>query len=458
MLLKQKRILVMVFSLFFAELATADDVKENIQKNHNNVSQEYVDLAPTFSPIKGDTRTISQNNYFTFIRQSILEQPEYAYSISSLTEKNMLLKYERRTRYPDLSLRVINDKVISRDVDDFSSLRKRQDDSFDLALEISQPIYSGGTINNRIKAARIQYGISEISRDYAFSELILDANKIYLTAIRSDFLYNYSSKILSQLSPYLEKVKDRVAIGISDPIELAIFSIKFNTLSSKVQRLRTERDRDVGIFEYFFKKKFINFNFPEVFVPIISMDQSESYDVKSARLQYKNSETETNLVKSEFRPQFGFSARYTNYDIDDEEKKDSDIRGGLYFSMPIFTFGRASAKISSAKAKENATKMSIGITKKEDETKENEIVNIIQSSQNTRKVLTSSFEDTKIQRKIISDRLDVISFATDSLVNSYTEELSLLETILEAEISLLHGYFMYLHQNRLLLGHLGVNP
>jgi len=126
--------------------------------------------------------------------------------------------------------------------------------------------------------------------------------------------------------------------------------------------------------------------------------------------------------------------------------------------MPIFTFGRATAKISSARAKENATKMSIGITKKEDETKENEIVNIIQSSQNTRKVLSSSFEDTKIQRKIISDRLDVISFATDSLVNSYTEELSLLETILEAEISLLHGYFMYLHQNRLLLGHLGVNP
>ena len=31
--------------------------------------------------------------------------------------------------------------------------------------------------------------------------------------------------------------------------------------------------------------------------------------------------------------------------------------------MPLFTFGRASAKISSAKAKENATRMSIGIEK-----------------------------------------------------------------------------------------------
>ena len=264
--------------------------------------------------------------------------------------------------------------------------------------------------------------------------------------------------MLEELSPYLEKVKERVSIGISDPIELAIFSIKFNTFSSKVQRLKTERNRDVGIFEYFFKNQFVNYNFPEVFIPNLSLNNKESYDVKAARLRYKNSETETNLVKGEYRPQFGFNARFTSYDVDDDEKKDKDIRGGLYFSMPIYTFGRASAKISSAKAKENATKMSIGIEKKNDETKENEIVNIIKSSQNTRKELSSSFADTKVQRKIVNDRLDVISFSTDALVNSYTEELNLLENILETETSLLHGYFMYLHQNRLLLGHLGVKP
>ena len=37
------------------------------------------------------------------------------------------------------------------------------------------------------------------------------------------FYLNYSSRILGELSPYLEKVKERVSIGISDPIELAIF-------------------------------------------------------------------------------------------------------------------------------------------------------------------------------------------------------------------------------------------
>ena len=76
-------------------------------------------------------------------------------------------------------------------MDDFTSIRKRQDDSFDLSLEISQPIYVGGTISNRIKGARIQYSLSKTARDDAFSNLILDANRIYLQAVRSDFLYNY---------------------------------------------------------------------------------------------------------------------------------------------------------------------------------------------------------------------------------------------------------------------------
>ncbi len=456
MSLKYKYLWILGIILFFFQAiiissVRADFASDGIEKN--NVSSRL-----TFSSLRDEIINTVQSDYYDFLRISIVEQPEYSYSISTVTEKNMLLKYEKRQRFPDLSLRVINDKIISRDVDDLTSIRKRQDDSFDIAVELSQPIYAGGTISNRIKMARIDYSISETARDDSFSKLILDANSIYLQAVKSDFLYNYSSRMLKQLSPYLDKVKERVSIGISDPIELAIFSIKFNTLSSKVQRLKTERDRDVGIFEYFFKNKFINFSFPEVFIPNLSLDSKESYDVQAARLRYKSSEAETNLVKGEYRPQFGFNARFTSYDVDDEEKKDKDIRGGLYFSMPIFTFGRASAKVSSARAKENATKMSIGIEKKNDENRENEVVNIVQSSQNTREELISSFKDTQLQRKIVSDRLDVISFSPDALVNSYNEELNLLENILETETSLLHGYFMYLHQNRLLLGHLGVRP
>ena len=50
------------------------------------------------------------------------------------------------------------------------------------------------------------------------------------------------------------KSSKRVQLGISDPIQLALFMIKYNTLKSQVQRLKAERNSDIGIFEYFFGK------------------------------------------------------------------------------------------------------------------------------------------------------------------------------------------------------------
>ena len=126
--------------------------------------------------------------------------------------------------------------------------------------------------------------------------------------------------------------------------------------------------------------------------------------------------------------------------------------------MPLFTFGRASAKISGAKAQANASKMAIGIEKKTDEARETEIVNIVESAHKVRLELYKSFTDTKTQREIIVDRLDVTNFSADALVNSYTEELSLLRNLIETEVSLLHGYFLFLHQNKQLVNHLGINP
>ena len=205
----------------------------------------------TFSNLRSEFFTTNKDDYYNFLRISIIEQPEYAFAISNTTEKNMLLKYNQRNRFPTLDFRLINDRSIKRDVDDFTSIRKRRDDSFDAAVEINQPIYTGGSISSRIKMARIDYAISEADKNKAFSELIVDANRIYLEAVKSEVLFNYGSKILEELSPFQEKVRDRVTLGISDPIELAIFSIKFNSLSSQIQKLRTDRNRDIGIFEYF---------------------------------------------------------------------------------------------------------------------------------------------------------------------------------------------------------------
>ena len=123
-------------------------------------------------------------------------------------------------------------------------------------------------------------------------------------------------------------------------------------MKSKVQILKTSKNRDIGIFEYFFGQQFNNNSFPNVFVPNLEMNKNiESYNVKGARLFLETAEEDTKIVKGEFRPKFGFNTRYTVYDLDENEN-DTDIRGGIFFSMPIFTFGRASAKIAASRAKE----------------------------------------------------------------------------------------------------------
>ena len=52
----------------------------------------------TFSNISPGVITISEQEYFDFLKISILEQPEYLFSVSEVTRKNMFLKFAQRNR------------------------------------------------------------------------------------------------------------------------------------------------------------------------------------------------------------------------------------------------------------------------------------------------------------------------------------------------------------------------
>ena len=452
--INKKSLFIGLFILiFFTSEVVLSQINDNADNNSGVIENDL-----TFSRLDNIAPTIDQNNYFDLIRASILDQPEFLYANSNLEEKNQNLKFARRQMLPELSVRVINDKVLDRDIDDFSSIRKRQDDSFDAAVEISQPIYNGGAIRNQIKKSRTEKSVSQIERKNALSQLIVDANEIYLAAVTSELLYSYAENLILEITPYLEKVRERVRLGISDPIELAIFSIKYNDLKAKVQLLKTNKNRDIGIFEYFYETKFENYYLPKVYVPRVFLDKNkEAYNVIASRLNYKSMLFDTEIVKGDYRPKFGFSTRYTVYDIDENEN-DSDIRGGIYFSMPVFSFGRGTARVSASKAAANASKMNIGIEQKNDENRENQIVNLIESSLNTRNDLYDSFLDTKNQARIIKNRLDSINFSAQAYVESAIQEISLLEKILSTEASLLGGYLLYLHQNQNLNNLLRLDP
>ena len=95
----------------------------------------------------------------------------------------------------------MNDHILDRSIEETSSIRKRQDDSFDAVIEISQPLYSGGSINAQIRKSIADKNLSFVQREDALSKLILDANRIYLNAVKSYSLYNYSCLLYTSPSP-----------------------------------------------------------------------------------------------------------------------------------------------------------------------------------------------------------------------------------------------------------------
>lgn len=392
-----------------------------------------------------------ENDYLEFLREVVLEQPEFSYATAILNEAEMNLKFSRRQRLPELSLRVVNDEVLSRKIKENNAIRKIRDDSFDGVVEIRQAIYSGGGINAGVRKAKEgTYHIS-LSKKKAISELIYNANEIYTKAISSFLLYQHSEKILKELEPFLEKVKARVDAGISDPVEFALFSVRYNNIKSIVANLSANSRRDISVYENFFKREFNNKLYPKVKIDDQSIPYSNtSFDVEMSQSKFKESIEDITIAKSEYRPQFGFAARFTKYDLDDN-LGDEDVRGGLYFSYPFFDFGRSSAKISGSKAKSRAARENIGIEKKRDINSEAEFISILDSAVKSRNEIYQAFVDTKKQREIIAKRIELSGFVASSFAETALNEINQLKSLMDAESNLLSAYFGLLHQNQLLL-------
>ena len=250
----------------------------------------------------------------------------------------------------------------------------------------------------------------------------------------------------------MEKVKARVDAGISDPVEYALFSVKFNNVKSLVVKLDAESKRDISKYENFFKRNFDNNLFPKVEINEDEISyQNLSFDVEISKSQFKESVEDINITKSEYRPQFGFAARYTKYDLDSNISDDEDIRGGLYFSYPFFDFGRSSAKISGAKAKSKAAKNAIDIERKRDLNMEAEYLSVLESAAISRNEIYQAFIDTRKQREIIAKRIEVSDFVASTLAETALQEMNQLNSLLEVENNLITSYFGLLHQNQKLI-------
>ena len=150
-------------------------------------------------------------------------------------------------------------------------------------------------------------------------------------------------------------------------------------------------------------------------------------------------------------PKLGFSLRYTEYDIDKNNIEDNDVRGGLFFSLPIFDFGRGRTKVNAAKAKSRSYLMDIDVDKKNSASIEKEIQAKFFAAINARNQLLQAFNDTRSQRKIIENRINVSGFAATTLVNTAEKEIQQLQTLFSSEYDILLSYLELAHQRQMLM-------
>ena len=243
-----------------------------------------------------------------------------------------------RSRFPSISGRVINDEVLDRNIEDFSSIRKRRDDSFDAVAEINQPIYSGGKISSQVKLARIERNNSIVRKRATLSELIVESNNIFISANIYSYLQDYADNLLEIILPFKEKMENRVMSGAIDPAEYAVFLARLNGFQSSIYRIEAMKKTYVANYEYFFKKEFIFNGFPHIEIDYNNNNKiNDSFLLDIKENDYLASLENVKIVRSDYLPQFGVRARYTEYDIN-KESNENDIRGGLYLTMPIFNF------------------------------------------------------------------------------------------------------------------------
>tara|TARA_B110000444_G_scaffold159526_1_gene149155 strand:- start:358 stop:1692 length:1335 start_codon:yes stop_codon:yes gene_type:complete len=401
--------------------------------------------------------SINEDDYIDLIKNHIFSQPEYAFAMAGERQKNYMLTSAVRGRFPSISGSIINDEVLDRNVDDISSLRKRQDDSFDAIAEIRQPIYSGGRISSKINLARIERNNSTVKKRATLSELIITSNEIFLSASIYYYINKHAQNLIKDILPFKDKMQNRVDAGTIDPAEYAVFLIRLNKFQSNIYLIEAKAKTFIAKYENFFKSDFKFIGFPQINI-IIEKNKFDrnSFNLDIKKNDYLASIENIKIVRSDYLPQLGLKARYTEYDIN-KDSTDNDIRGGIYLSMPIFNFGKGWADIQAEKAKSRASKFQIDIEEKVTSNIKNELLTIIESSNKAVSKLKDALSDTKKQKTIIEERILLTGFSAISLLDVAENELTQLRLLLETEYDLLGGYYNVLHQNQLLINKMKIS-
>ena len=66
------------------------------------------------------------------------------------------------------------------------------------------------------------------------------------------------------LKPYRSKVDDRVNSGIMDPVDSALFYVRYSSLETLIYKFKSQVEKNNNEYNNFYKQEFNNFEFPSV--------------------------------------------------------------------------------------------------------------------------------------------------------------------------------------------------
>ena len=156
------------------------------------------------------------------------------------------------------------------------------------------------------------------------SELIVGSNNI-LSATIYTYLYDHSNKLLNEILPFKEKMENRANAGTLDPAEYALFVTRLNKLQSTIFRIEASTRTFVANYENFFGVEYLFQGFPNVFINIDNnLRIKDSFDLDIKQNEYLASLENIKITRSDYLPQLGVKARYTEYDIN-KNSNDNDL-------------------------------------------------------------------------------------------------------------------------------------
>ena len=405
--------------------------------------------------IRYDDEAIKMSNvdYIDLIRTAVIDQPDFKELLSRKTTYDFEFKSERAERFPTIKSSIRNDRIIDRKIDDFSSIRKRQDDSTDIIVELSQPLYSGGIINKRIDNARKQKIIGNLELKKQASELVIRANQIYLDLIRYTIYYNYLEKSIREIQEILKNVETRIQAGFANVTEKALVQIRLNELLILRTSVEAQLIRSKETFARFFNKEFEKISIPELKVDNLdtnNFSNDKSYDLLISEISYEQEKNNLSIVRGEYLPKIGLNFRYIQYDFD-EDFDENDIRGGLTFSVPIFDFGRLGNKVKASRARVNEYKWAVQANERDYIIGKSEIQNRLFSTLKSVGEIKNTIDNTRQQKDILISRMGLSEFNGVNLSEIILQDVSNADQLLQTELQLYFDDLKLSHINGSLL-------